>query len=313
MDGKEIMDEYARYKYVVENIKEVVWEVDLHAVFTFISPTIKEMAGYEVEQMIGRCILEFLTDDSREFILNELKNASNKEVMRDKGRSYLYDVEFICKDGTIIWSEVSVKPVYKGSKLVCYVGTSRDISEKKMYEKKLREMLENQKRINEQLEHMATFDMLTGAYNRRKFEFFVTQEIEKAEKYGSPFSISVFDIDNFKQINDGNGHSKGDLVLRDITALIRHMLRETDKLFRWGGDEFIVLLPDTGLKNALKVANKIRETIQSYKFDIEGGNATVSMGVGVYDMNETPDQLVIRVDKAMLRAKNNGRNIVEQC
>ena len=87
--------------------------------------------------------------------------------------SSLYDVEFVCADGQTIWCEVCVKPIFRDNDLICYVGTTRDISEKKMSENKLREMLEGQKRINEQLEDMVSFDMLTGAYSRRKFEYYI--------------------------------------------------------------------------------------------------------------------------------------------
>lgn len=312
MSNNEILDEYARYKYVVENIKDVIWELDTNLVFTFVSSTVKGLAGYDAEQIVGRYLLDFLTYESRNFILDQLKSKKGKRTSGIINDSPLYDVEFICIDGRTIWCEVCVKPIFKDNNLICYIGTTRDISEKKMYEKKLQEMLERQKRINEQLEDMVTFDMLTGAYSRRKFEYFIGQEIEKAERYGNPFSISIFDVDNFKQINDVNGHNKGDRVLQDITALIKHLLRKTDKLFRWGGDEFIVFFPDVNLKNALKITNKIRETIQSYEFDIEDKNVSVSLGVGTYVPSETPDQFVTRVDKALLRAKNNGKNLVEQ-
>ncbi len=313
MDNTEFMDEYARYKYVVDNIKDVIWEVDTNAVFTFISPTIKGMAGYDAKEMIGRCMLDFFTEDSCQFMLSELNKPANEKATANSNSSYLYDVEFVCKDGHTIWCQVSVKPIFKDNNLICYIGTSRDISEKKMYENKLQEMLENQKQINEKLEDMVTFDILTGAYNRRKFDHFIDQEMEKAEKYGSPFSISMFDIDNFKQINDVNGHDKGDLVLQDITTLIKLTLRATDKLFRWGGDEFIVLFPDIDLKGAYKVTQRIRNTIQTYKFNIEGKSATISLGVGAFALHETSDQLITRVDKALLRAKANGKNTVEQC
>lgn len=153
--------------------------------------------------------------------------------------------------------------------------------------------------------------MLTGAYNRRKLEYFVGLEIEKKEKYGSPFSIIMFDIDNFKGNNDHNGHKKGDRILQDITALIKYTLRVTDKLFRWGGDEFIILLPELTIENALKVADRVRETIQSFDFDIGNKKVTVSLGVGDYTLNENPDQFITRVDNALLKAKLNGKNKVE--
>jgi diguanylate cyclase (GGDEF)-like protein len=171
-------------------------------------------------------------------------------------------------------------------------------------------MLEGQKRISEQFEDMATFDALTGAYNRRKFKYFIEREIEKAEKYGNPFSINMLDIDNFKQVNDVGGHNKGDHVLKDVVSLIKNTLRATDRLFRWGGDEFIILLPDLNMDNALKVADRLRERIESNILDSEGKGITVSLGIGTFEANETTDQFVARVDKALLRAKSSGKNIV---
>ncbi|MEA4813544.1 MAG: sensor domain-containing diguanylate cyclase [Oscillospiraceae bacterium] len=307
---KGILDEYSRYKYVVENIKDVIWELDTNMIFTFISPTVKGMTGYNDCEIIGRCMLDFLTDKSKKLIMDQVKKRRD---IGSKGDSPLYDVKFVCKDGHKIWCEVCVKPIFKDETLICYIGTSRDISEKKMYEQKLKEMITQQKRTNKQLENLATFDMLTGTYNRRKFEYFVNCEVEKVERYGTTFSISMFDIDNFKQINDVNGHDKGDIVLHDIASLIKRTIRATDLLFRWGGDEFIVLFPDLSLENALVVANKIRETVYSYKFGIEVEAVTISLGIGTYNLGENMDQFVSRVDKALLRAKKNGKNTIEQC
>jgi diguanylate cyclase (GGDEF)-like protein/PAS domain S-box-containing protein len=310
MSDKQILDEYARYKYLVDNIKDVIWELDKNFVFTFISPTAKGLSGYDAGQLVGQCMLDFLTDKSKKSVWEKIQE---RMAIGSQGDSPLYDVEFVCKDGHIIWCEVCVKPIFRDGALICYIGTTRDISEKMMYEKKLQEMLEEQKRINGQLENMATFDMLTGAYNRRKFEYFIGRETEKAIQYGTAFSISIFDIDDFKQVNDVYGHIKGDRILQDITALIKRTLRATDRLFRWGGDEFIALFPDTGLKNALVVANKIKDAVQACIFDADGIKVTVSLGVGSYDPDENTDQFVARVDKALLQAKNDGKDTVRLC
>ena len=310
MSDGEILDEYARYKYVVENIKDAIWELDPNLLFTFVSPTVKGMTGYDAGQMIGRNLLGFLTETSRDFILDQIKK---RMVAGDWGNSPLYDVEFVCEDGHLLWCEVCVKPILQDGTLIRYIGTSRDISEKKMYEEKLREMIYEQKRINEKLENMVTFDMLTGAYNRSKFEHYVSREAEKAKKYGTSFSLGIFDVDNFKQVNDLNGHDKGDGVLRDIATLIKRAFRATDRLFRWGGDEFIILLPDSNLNSALVVVNKIKQIVQSCPFDVAGKRVTISLGVGAYEPGESTDQLVSRVDKALLRAKNNGKNAIELC
>lgn len=314
MSNEEInnFNEYARYKYVIENIKDVIWEMDTKLVFTFVSPTINGMAGYVADEMVGRCILDFLTAESKAHIVEQWKHLVHKRIEDDFRNVVLYDLQLICKDGNTIWCEACVKPIFRGKNFIGYIGTTRDITDKKLCENKANRYLEELKYKNEKLENLATLDMLTGAYNRRKFEYFICLEIEKKKNYGSPFSIIMFDIDNFKGINDHYGHKKGDRILQDITALIKHTLRVTDKLFRWGGDEFIILLPELTLKNAFKVADKVRETVQSYNFDIENKEVTVSLGVGEYTLNENLDQFVTRVDKALLKAKSYGRNKTEQ-
>jgi diguanylate cyclase (GGDEF)-like protein len=153
--------------------------------------------------------------------------------------------------------------------------------------------------------------MLTGAYNRRKFDHYAKLSIDKQKRYGSPFSIIMFDVDNFKQINDNYGHNKGDQTLQEISAIVKNTLRNSDKLFRWGGEEFIILLPETSLENARIVAEKLRRSIESNPFNMRHGNVTVSLGVGEYKEDEGPDQLILRIDNALLNAKSNGRNKIE--
>lgn len=312
------IDEYIRYKFLIENIKDVIWELDINLVFTFVSPTIKDMTGYRVDEIVGRCISDFLTEESKARLQKQWNNTLHKRIDSSSINAILFDAQMFCKNGEIIWCEVCIKPNFRDKEFRGYIGTTRDVSEKKNHENELKKYLEELEEKNKQLEDknkkledLATLDMLTGTYNRRKFEHFVGLEIEKKEKYDSAFSIIMFDIDNFKGINDHYGHEVGDRVLQNITALIEHTLRLTDKLFRWGGDEFIILLPELDLKNALTVAEKVRSTIQSYDFDIENNEVTVSLGVGNYILNENMDQFITRVDNALLKAKHNGRNRVK--
>ena len=305
-------DEYIRNKYVIENIKDVVWEVDRNLIFTFVSPAVKAMTGFETDDLLGRSILEFLTANSKQYIFTQWNGMMQDKANEPMYKSVLYDVEFICKDDSTLWCEVCVKPIFKNEGCLSFIGTTRDVSEKKQLDQRLKEYLAELELKNMQLEKLANLDMLTGAYNRRRYDDFVSTEIEKNEIYGSPFSIIMFDIDNFKEINDTIGHKKGDSILQEITSLIIHTLRVTDKLFRWGGDEFVILLPDLDLRNAMKVAVKVREAVEAYDFDIGDKKITLSLGVGSYVLNEKPDQFVNRVDNALLKAKINGKNKVEQ-
>lgn len=305
------LKEYERYKYVIENIKDIIWEMDINFAFTFVSPTAVETTGYETDELVGKCMLDFLTPDSRENVLVHWKINELKRIKGGLKTITLYDLEFMCKDGSLIWFEVSAKPVFKGSEVVGYIGSSRDVTEKKVYENELRMYIEELKRTNVKLHELATLDMLTGAYNRRNFEHYFSESVAKNEKFNSPFSIIIFDIDHFKLVNDQYGHNKGDHILQEIAELVRHTIRDTDLLFRWGGDEFIILLPEITLKNAYKVAEKVRRSIEACDFGLPENDVTVSMGVGQYKKGDSVYQFVSVTDSALLKAKANGRNKVE--
>ena len=164
---------------------------------------------------------------------------------------------------------------------------------------------------DEKLEKMATVDALTGAYNRRKFDNDINSLIANKEAISS-FSLIFFDIDCFKTVNDHLGHKMGDRVLQCISRLVIENIRATDGLFRWGGDEFIMILPEVNLEGAKLVAEKIRNIIQSHNFGIDQ-KISVSLGVGEYKPKESFDQLMQRVDTALLKAKIDGRNRAVSC
>jgi len=307
----ENFEEYNRYKYAMENIHDIVWELDRNLNFVFVSPNSKELSGYKTDEMIGRNMLDFLIEESKKYISASMKENFEARISGALKRPFLYDVQFMNKDGTTMWFEVSAKPLFKEEQFVGYIGTSRDISDKKAHEKEMKKYIEELEHTNRKLDKLATFDMLTGVYNRRKFEQDVTLAADKNEKYGSPFSIIMFDMDGFKQINDQYGHKMGDVILQEIAAVVKRVLRETDKLFRWGGDEFIILLQETSIKNAFKAAEKLRKTIEVYEFETESDNLTISLGVGEYMQGDSIDQFLSYVDNALLKAKANGKNRVE--
>ncbi|GEM_PF-374927 len=160
-----------------------------------------------------------------------------------------------------------------------------------------------------ELKFLADVDSLTGLYNRRKIEEILRQEIERAKRYGSPLSILLIDVDNFKQINDTYGHQKGDEVLRKMASLIRAEIRATDAVGRFGGEEFLIVLPQTDHQSALRVAERLRRRMAGTDFGVD--RLTVSIGVTSLKGNEDMKTLFARVDRAMYLAKEKGRNRVE--
>ncbi len=157
-----------------------------------------------------------------------------------------------------------------------------------------------------ELKFLAETDNLTGFYNRRKIEELLRKEIERFRRYKNPLSVLFIDLDNFKKLNDTYGHQKGDEILRGVARLIERELRKTDFVGRFGGEEFLVVLPETDAEGALKVAERIRRSVEKADFGVEG--VTVSIGVTELKEGDTLETLFNRVDRAMYLAKERGKN-----
>ena len=301
--------QFSRYEYIIKNIKDVIWELNEDFVFTFISPNAKDLSGYEAEELVGCKIPDLLVEESRIYFFNQVYQHANKRINGEPEKTILHDVQLVCKNGSAKWVQVSCNRMYEEGRFIGYIGTTRDISEKKEYEYQLSKYIQELKIINAELEKTATTDILTGTYNRRKFEDDLDFIISKKEKHEIHFSLVFFDIDHFKTVNDLFGHKIGDLVLQRISKLVLENIRATDRLFRWGGEEFIIILHNSDLQNARNVAEKIRNIIKNEDFGIEK-KITISLGVSEYIANENADQIIGRIDKILYQAKTQGRNRV---
>jgi diguanylate cyclase (GGDEF)-like protein len=165
----------------------------------------------------------------------------------------------------------------------------------------------------EQIMSLAETDDLTGIWNRRYFRRQLPQEIERARVYNLPLSLLIFDIDDFKQINDSFGHVIGDVVLSELCGVVREMLRPPDFFARFGGDEFAIVLPHTDLGGACAVADRILQKVNSLIIptDEEGAiRCSISIGIADFDVNDgsTMTDLVRRADEHLYAAKRAGKN-----
>ena len=164
----------------------------------------------------------------------------------------------------------------------------------------------------------ATMDALTGLNNRRQFELRLNQEVANAKRNNNPLCGMMIDVDYFKKINDTYGHAAGDCVLKQISDLIKNEIREYDIACRFGGEEFFIILPQTNIKEASSVAQRLRRVIEEAKMDIkEAGvddinyiKVTVSIGVCTFDSSMSSKKFVMGADKALYEAKETGRNRV---
>ncbi len=173
-------------------------------------------------------------------------------------------------------------------------------------------ILEARAIIDEQLklvEKQARTDGLTQCYNKKMFNELLSREVKKADRHEHVFSLVFFDIDNFKSVNDAHGHLAGDHVLRELAAVSTRTVRQSDILARWGGEEFCILLPETGLVGAALLADKVRQAIAVHDFGAPGSQYC-SFGVAQYTSGTPENALIASADRALYHAKQNGKNQV---
>ncbi|MEE8366331.1 MAG: GGDEF domain-containing protein [Gammaproteobacteria bacterium] len=166
---------------------------------------------------------------------------------------------------------------------------------------------------NEELALLSDTDELTGVKNRRAFNKEFSVEAKRAVRYERPFSIMMLDSDNLKKINDQYGHPVGDSLIISLSQVIKSSLRETDILARYGGDEFVVMLPETGHSKAIEIAERIRQSVENTSFSADGNrvSSTLSIGVACYpEDSNISEEIIIKADKALYQSKLKGKNCV---
>lgn len=194
------------------------------------------------------------------------------------------------KEGNTYWLEQNIVPTLnKQNKIESFVTVSMDITAKV------------------ELERLASIDKLTGAYNRRMIDEFMEKELHLHKRNSQELSFIMADIDHFKSVNDTYGHQAGDAVLSEVGKIISLAIRKSDIFGRYGGEEFIIICPKTSSQQALILANKIREEIESFNF-AEVGHKTISLGIASLKGDDEVEDMIKRADNALYKAKNEGRN-----
>lgn len=162
----------------------------------------------------------------------------------------------------------------------------------------------------QELQNLSQRDKLTGLYNRLKLDESLHVELERSQRYSNTLSLIIIDLDNFKSINDTYGHLQGDKALVKSTDILNSNIRKTDILGRWGGEEFMLICPNTNKNSAGILAEKLRICLERYPFE-KIGTQTASFGVTEFKKDETLESFIYRADEALFEAKRNGRNRVE--
>ncbi len=284
------------HRLLADNASDVIWVMDLTGKFTYISPSVEKLRGYTVEEVMQQSREEVLCPSSLVHLEKGIEKAVNKVMNNLPFEEFRGDLEQPCKDGTTVWTEVTVTGIYdKDSGFLGMLGVTRDITERRAMEEEIRRLTE--------------VDRLTQLYNRLKLDYVIKIEIERANRSGSSFVAIMLDIDHFKAVNDNFGHIVGDEVLKEISLIIKSSIRIIDTAGRWGGEEFMIILPESDIKGGQIVAEKMRLKIEENQFP-HVGKLTASFGVSEYKSEMSENELVTRADNAMYKAKNAGRNRV---
>ncbi len=300
----------------LESAAEGVAITDPDGIIEYVNPALTRNTGYATEELVGRHTRIFSSGrHDRAFYDNLWSTIRSGNVWRG-------EIVNRRKDGSLFTELMAIAPVCNDKgETVHYVALKHDISDRKRMETDLKEtnaMLEHQlteiHRLQEELRELAVRDGLTNLFNRRYLDETLERELARAKREGYPLSLVMIDIDHFKKLNDTYGHQAGDKVLRELAALLWGDIRAEDVPCRYGGEEFMVLLPRMPLDVALERAEDWRRTFQTTHvpfgdFQLE---TTISCGLSAYpDHARTPDELVRCCDEALYRAKRGGRNRCE--
>lgn len=280
------------------NLGHWYWNVKTNTV-TF-NP-LKVMAlGYKKEEVPEKTDYQFFTDRLHP---DDYENTMNAMKLHLQGIANVYEVEYKirAKDGSWKWfyDRGKITDYDKEGKPLFLSGIVFDITQKKEMQQEL--ILKNNL-----LEELSITDELTKLKNRRAIMNIMECEIDKAAHDKNPLSIALFDIDDFKQINDTNGHLVGDDVIKEVSKIMMENVRKTDTVGRFGGEEFIIVFPNTDAEKATYIANRIRLQIMEYDFPQEL-KVTISGGVKEFT-GECLCDFINQVDKNLYCAKNSGKN-----
>lgn len=278
-------DELQRYVDLVDKYI-ITSHTNEHGIINYTSEAFCEISQYDEFELIGRPHSIVRHPDMPGDIYEDLWRTIKQ------GESWRGEIKNRAKDGSAYWVDVNIEPQFDDDgKITGYFAVRQDITDKK------------------RIEELSITDSLTQLYNRLKLDESLFKEVERANRYQRDLSIILFDVDHFKKVNDSYGHQAGDAVLIDIAYLLKQAIRSTDVAGRWGGEEFLVICPDTELEGATELSERIRTAIAEHGF--EGvGNVTSSFGVARLMTKDSVDDLLADADAALYRAKDGGRNRV---
>lgn len=263
----------------------IISTTDLKGHITSVSQAFCDISGYVQQELIGQ---------NHNILRDPLMPSSvfkNLWETITRGQVWHGEMSNIRKNGERYWTLSYIAPVYEEGEKVGYTAIRQDITDKK------------------RVEELSIKDRLTGLFNRLKLDEVFAYELGQAKRYQKPLSIIMLDIDYFKMTNDTYGHQAGDTTLQLFAGILQKCSRKVDIVGRWGGEEFLIIVPNAHKDEVMVLAEKLRHSIETYAFPTVG-HKTASLGVTSFRANDTHESMVERADEAMYEAKNTGRNKV---
>ncbi|MGA2781545.1 MAG: PAS domain S-box protein [Smithella sp.] len=297
---KKLRDEEQRFRAFVEHSSDMIVLVNLEGAITYVNPAIESVLGFKPEERIGAYGFEIVHPDDIKALVdvfNILSKDTNYPVIKG-------ELRLRHKDGSWRTLEAVGSNQINNNVVEYIIINYRDITERKRAEEALRES-------EQRYRDLSIIDDLTQLYNSRHFYAQLEREIERSNRYGQPLTLLLLDLDKFKNFNDKYGHVQGDYVLLRLGHVIKRSLREIDSAYRYGGEEFTIMLPTTSSEEGIVTAKRIQTELRKENFSLALGQevyVTVSIGLAQYKPKEEMKAFVHRVDQLMYQAKKNGRD-----
>ncbi|RZV40447.1 MAG: PAS domain S-box protein [Candidatus Acidulodesulfobacterium acidiphilum] len=293
---KSLEQERNIFKVLIENINSGIALYDKDKLL-YVNSALLDLLGLTKEELIAGSPFDIFRIDETQLYSSSI-SLFNMHHTDEFSSHFIYKYD---KAGNIRYIDLfRTKVTYNGGDAGLAIFT--DVTDQLLREQNM--LIEKDK-----YKELSEIDSLTGIYNRRSMDLKLTELLNLAKRYERPFSIIMFDIDRFKNINDSCGHDTDDTILKDLAKLVKKELRNTDFFARYGGEEFMVLAPETPIETALELAERLRLKVQNHDFKI-GERVTISLGVASLIFSDNEADLLKRVDLGLYKAKNAGRNLV---
>lgn len=304
----------ALYRTLTEDTQDVLWKTDRDLFITYISPSDERLRGFTADEVLGHHVFEMFTEEGVARVKTLMHKSQPTDLAQRPDTFVRFEVQHRCKDGRLLWGEVLARPEQNSQgEITGYHGITRETTERK--------------RLQDEVHQLAFFDPLTKLANRRLLNDRLGQALAAGKRSGCFGALMFLDLDNFKPLNDAQGHEMGDLLLIQVANRLTACVRQVDTVSRMGGDEFVVLIaeltadPSQSTQQATVLAEKVRVTLaQPYLLRVvqaDGSekmiehHCSASIGLVVFNGGDAVQNEVLRkADATMYKAKAAGRNTV---